>query len=1580
MSPEQERQVLQVVAEAMSRSPENRQAFLEQNIGNDSTGLAEAQSLLASIGLLDASTSTEPLHGFVVGAVVGDRFRIVRFIGRGGMGNVYEAVDLVSYRQKRVALKTIRPEIASNPRIAEQFEREIEIGKTITHPNVCRIYDLGLHRDPSDENTPGIIPNVPTMFLTMELLDGQTLAEHLRHKAPMEPREALAIIRQVADGLHAAHEAEIVHRDLKPGNIILVVAKTQPGVRAVVTDFGLARELLDPGTGHLTAAVVGTPDYMSPEQVRGDPIGAASDIYSLGVVAYEMVTGHLPFEGEHSLVRMVKRLHEMPVPPRAYIPSLSGSWESALMRCLERETANRFATAREVISTLEHASVEPVLTSGYWTTHSPFRSLQTFEPSDSWLFFGRDNEVESLLAAMARGPVLAVLGNSGSGKSSLVRAGLIPALRRGRCRIAGVPVESWRIALFRPSSAPFDELAETVLTQLDPKGQTSIEELKAKFATDADALRNSIVRGACSMELERRPHILLVADQFEELFTLSGDQAVCRKYIELLLRAVRSDSAVSVHLVLVLRSDFYSYALDHPGLSRCLEENLFNVPRMRVPQLRETIEKRLALTSARAEPGLIDALLDDVGDAPGDLALLEHALGQLWAKRCSSDNALTNADYATIGRLRGALGRHADEAIESFSDAKQAQLVERIFLELVQLGEGVQDTRRRVPKKNILRLGPRQDVEAVLARLASSRLIATSRMEGGGGGQDAVEVSHEALIRQWPTLQKWLDKNRADLGLERNLIARADEWVTLKKDAGALLRGALLHQAEEWASKHTIEAESLKELLEASVAARDAEALQAKEVAARELKQQKELQLQAERRAEAERQLRGEAERHAWIQKEAAVRASLSAKRNRRLSSLLGISVLIVIGFAYSSIRERNLAESRKLAAWAAVGLGEDPERSLILGLLSWNQQKEMVGGLEAILHAAILGSAGRLTLNVPSGRLVSVAWSPDGGKLATAGTEPTAIVWDAAMGRQLVRLKGHQEAVESIAWSPDGTKLATASADRSAKVWDAVSGRELASLLGHTDQVWEVAWSMDGKSLATGSLDTTAKIWDPVSGIALRTLRGHKSRVAALAWSPRKANELVTASYDKTAKIWDASSGHELVTLAGHAGTVGSVAWSRDGTRIATASADRTVRVWDAASGREWMVVRGHQNQVWSVQWSPDSRELATGSADGTAKVWDSTSGREIQTLRGLQGGVQSVAWSPNGARLATAGVNQNARIWELGPGRELMTLRGSGSPVLSVAWSADGKRVATASEDGTAQIWNTSGRELTRLSGHDGAVNSIAWTPDGERVATGSRDGTARIWSSDGGNALLALKADGAEVNSVVWSPNNDQVATGSNDNTAKLWDAHTGRLLRNLAGHSQAVTSVAWSPDGVRLATASNDHTVRIWETKTGQQIDILKGHRLEVECVAWSPDGKKVASGSMDHTVRIWTLGTKEAVLVLGGHLGDVRGVAWTRDGTKLATTSADQTTKVWDMNSGRELQTLSGHEGAVLSVAWAPDGKRLASAGADGITQVYAIDRIELLRLVRARISRSLTLEECQRYLNSESCPALPTVP
>lgn len=474
------------------------------------------------------------------------------------------------------------------------------------------------------------------------------------------------------------------------------------------------------------------------------------------------------------------------------------------------------------------------LSAEYWSQHSPFRGLQVFEPDDAWLFFGRDSETEELLFRLGQSPILMVIGNSGCGKSSLIRAGLIPALRKGRFPRGDEPAPSWRVAIVRPTGAPFDYLAEVLPGQLAPElsvaEQTEfIADCRKKLPLGGEGLRDAI----CALTNAAAPkssqcHVLLVVDQFEELFTLTTNSEVRASYIESLLAASRWNSCAPVHLLLVLRADFYSHCLEYPALSHCLETNLYNVPRMQYDQLREAIERRLALAGAQAESGLIDSLLDDVGTEPGNLALLEHTLSHLWEKCGGFGRTLTNETYSTIGRLRGALSAHADAVYGEIADEAEKRLVQKTFLELVQLGEGAPDTRRRVRKKELFSLGAPEQVESLLARLSSSRLISIS----SEGQNSFVEVSHEALIREWSTLREWISQNREELRLERRLSQAAEEWERLNRDAGALLQGARLTQGEEWLVRHPDASALSREFIGASVAASE-------ESEERELRKQK---------------------------------------------------------------------------------------------------------------------------------------------------------------------------------------------------------------------------------------------------------------------------------------------------------------------------------------------------------------------------------------------------------------------------------------------------------------------------------------------------------------------------------------------------------------------------------------------------------------------------------------------------------------------------------------------------------------------------------------------------------------------
>jgi eukaryotic-like serine/threonine-protein kinase len=597
-----------------------------------------------------------------------------------------------------------------------------------------------------------------------------------------------------------------------------------------------------------------------------------------------------------------------------------------------------------------------------------------------------------------------------------------------------------------------------------------------------------------------------------------------------------------------------------------------------------------------------------------------------------------------------------------------------------------------------------------------------------------------------------------------------------------------------------------------------------------------------------------------------------------------------------------------------------------------------------------------------------SVAWSPDGARLATASWDGTARVWDAG-GREMLSLHGHQGQVNSVAWSPDGTRLATAGWDGTARIWDAARGRALRRLDGHTGRVWSVTWSPAGTWLATGGEDATARIWDAFGGCERLVLKGHAGDVVCTAWSP-DGTLLATGSADGSARIWDLSNGREPLILDGPAGWVNSVAWSPDGTRLATGGRDGRVKVWEAASGREVLVLEGHAGWIHCVTWSPDGKLLATGNSDGTARVWDAAIGRELLILKGHPCQVNCLSWSPDGTLLAVGSADGTSKLWYAAVGREPLAFKGHRSKVNSVAWSPDGTRLATASWDGTAKVWDTAGgREPLTLTGPASEVWSVAWSPDGTRLATGNSDGMARIWDAADGRALRALKGHTSRIISVAWSPDGTRLATASWDGTARVWDATVGRELLAMTGHTSEVWSVAWSPDGTRLATGTRNGTVWVWHAAIGRELLVFKAHARRVISVAWSPDGTRLATGGEDGTARVWDAADGREVLALTGHMGEIRSLSWSPDGMRLASGSADGTAKVWDTAGGRELLTVTGHTGFTRSVAWSPDGRRLATAGDDGAARAWdaAGDEGEVQRWDRqARAERDVPARDAFR--------------
>ena len=1201
---------------------------------------------------------------------------------------------------------------------------------------------------------------------------------------------------------------------------------------------------------------------------------------------------------------------------------------------------------RRLIEILKSPSKQRAIPENYWTAHSPFRSLQVFEPEDSWLFFGRDSDSNELLSRLGQAPVLAVLGNSGCGKSSLIRAGLIPALHRGRFRSNGGLVDSWKVAVFRPAGAPFDELTKSLLRDLGAELSIKergefVEYCREKLPQGGDALRNAV-------DITRPPkgaHILLIADQFEEIFTLTANAEDRHRYISALLRAVQLESDVPVHLVLSMRADFYSRCLDHTELSLCLEANLYNVPRMTSAQLRAAIEQRLALAAATAEEGLVDALLADVGEEPGDLALLEHALGQLWERRLLPNNILTNNAYIDIGRLRGALGRHASAVYGEIGDEAEKHLVQRIFLELVQLGEGSQDTRRRVAKEELLALGPPAKMEHLLAHLASSRLINT----GGKRGENFVEVSHEALIREWPVLRQWLVENREDLRVERRIAQSAEEWQALGRDAGALLQGARLAQADEWLAKHVGAAELAREFVETSKNAQAEATRKERDAQQREITHQQELRRQAEARAIAEQHAREVAEQLRKKDHSATVRL-------RWFSIVLACSLLIAIGTTWFARRQQSIAESRALTVQAEEILTRDQPEALNLALKAWQTARTS----EA--HNAIAKSFPQMAaiLQGHTSSVLSAAFSPDGQRIVTASYDKTARVWNAASGQLLATLQGHTDRVRNAEFSPNGERIVTASEDKTARVWNAANGQLLVILQGHTGPVENAAFSPDGQRIVTVSatLDRTARVWNAASGQLMTTLQmqSPSGTVVSAVFSP-DGQRIVTASYNGTALVWNAASGQLLSTLQGHTGYVENAVFSPDGLRIVTASADKTARVWNATSGQLLATLQGHTDRVESAVFSPNGERIVTASADTTARLWNAANGQLLATLPGHSKTVWSAVFSPDGQRIVTASADTTARVWNAANGQLLATLQGHTRTVNSGVFSPDGKRIVTASDDTTARLWNVAAsvQLLTALQGHTDVVRSAEFSPDAKRIVTASDDKTARLWNAANGQLLTTLKGHTGPVESAVFSPDGERIVTASDDTTARVWNAANGQLLATLQGHTDTVWSAVFSHDAQRIVTAG-DKTARVWNAANGQLLATLQGHSDIVGRAAFSPDGQRIVTASEDKTARLWNAGNGQLLATLQGHSDIVFAAVFSADGQRIVTAGDDETARVWNV-SGELLTTLQGHTGRVIIAVFSADGQRILTASFDKTARVWNAANGQLLAILQGHTGR-----------------------
>ena len=458
-------------------------------------------------------------------------------------------------------------------------------------------------------------------------------------------------------------------------------------------------------------------------------------------------------------------------------------------------------------------------------------------------------------------------------------------------------------------------------------------------------------------------------------------------------------------------------------------------------------------------------------------------------------------------------------------------------------------------------------------------------------------------------------------------------------------------------------------------------------------------------------------------------------------------------------------------------------------------------------------------------------------------------MILDMATGRELLPLRAERmQNIQSVAFSPDGKRVAAGNMDGQITIWNTESGQQLFASRGHSAWVTDLAFSPDSKLLASGSHDRTVKLWDTESGREMISFHGHTGWVASVAFSPNGVH-LASGSWDNMVKVWEVQSGKELMTFRGHRSAVACVAFSPDGHRLLSGGFDNTLKVWNATTAQDRLVVRGATDWILGVAFAPDGKRLAYGGVNGVT-ICDVMRGQTLSQLAGMAG---VVAFSPDGKQLVSGTNTGTLKVWDFARGQPILSNREGGK--LSVAFSRDGKRLAVGGYKNKSKIYGVERwQELLVLEGHSDSVEGVAFSPDGKRLATGSRDETVKIWDTESGRELLTLRGHTGFVTAVAFCADGKRLVSGGTD-LVKIWDTGTGQELLSLEGHATNVTSVAFSPDGKRVASGGADKTVKIWDTTHGQELLTLRGHLNSVDAVAFSPNGERLASGGRSDVI-IW----------------------------------------------------------------------------------------------------------------------------
>ncbi len=1192
---------------------------------------------------------------------------------------------------------------------------------------------------------------------------------------------------------------------------------------------------------------------------------------------------------------------------------------------------------------------------------APYLGLNCYHSEHADWFYGRETAIDAVLARLAenrrRGPVF-VVGASGSGKSSLLRAGVIPALAPG----------GWQSVVMTPDTDPCGKLADELADVIE----VAPEDLAAAIGrapAEAAGMLRAALRSAD--DDAGSAGLLLVVDEFEELFTSCTDDDDRLAFVDTLcaLAEPAESSEPPIKVVIGMRADFYSQVSAYAQLVSALQDNQILLGPMTTAEVTRAIVGPAGRAGLEIEPGLVELLLRDLapsrlagptaGHDSGTLPLLSYALLATWERR--QHGLLTVKGYQESGGIKKAIAASADE-VYGLLDYHGKELARGIFLRLVYLDDRATDARLRIPLDELRLANPDVGISDIVDRFVARRLLTV--------GADGVEISHEALIHEWPLLRDWLDQDRLGLREHRQLAASTQHWLQSDRDPAALLRGTRLDNALMWA---------------------------ADQAHARQLNAQERAFLDA-----SEDQLVAEQLSARW-------------RRGRRwlLASIVVVLALVasvltgyVVAQNDAATHDRDVAQSVQLAEQADQFRTSDVSLAMQLALAAYRiapTPQASASLLDSVAEPAATRLLG------PDQVLQSVAVAHGGQLLATAGAGKTIQLWNLADRRRPVHLgpalSGPTNTVYSVVFSPNGQLLAEGGADRMIRLWDVADvahPRLLAvPIAGPTNTVYSLAFSPNGRILAAGSADDTIRLWDltnPAKPVPIGSpTTGFTSYVQSVSFSPN-GRLLAAGSADQTVRLWDVTDPAHLVplggALTGATGKVFTVAFSPDGGTLATGSADRTVRLWNVTDPSRPTAIgaplTGATGWINAVAFSADRHLLAAGGSDNLVRLWDTSTGQVIETLP-HPGPVTALAFLDNDHTLATSAADGVVRLWSV-PGP---LIGGLADSVFSLSYAASGTTLAvsTGGAAGTVELWSTKdprdpvplGSPIIDPAGDSPFAGSLGLSPDGRTVAIGCEDGSVQLWdvSDPRHPALLGhpLVAATALVETLQFSPDGTVLAEGGDDSLVRLWNvrqASDPKLVTTLSGPANYVFGVAFSADGLLLAAGSADDKTWLWDLTNParpQPLPTLTGFSSYVFAVAFSPYGRMLAVGSADKTVRLWDLSDPRHPTRLGGPLTGatnyVYSVAFTPNGQTLIAGSIDHTVAVWDVSQPRQptlLASLTDAAESVFVVVVSPDGRTIAAGTAEKAVRLWPIDPASAAAEVCAVAGDPITPAEWAQYI------------